>query len=57
VSETKAKYWSKLIGEQEAGGQKVRSFCRERGITEPSFYVSQLDSGFRSRRMASKLKP
>jgi transposase-like protein len=38
VSETKPKYWSKLIAEQEAGGQKVRSFCRERGITEPSFY-------------------
>lgn len=38
VSETKPKCWSKLIAEQEAGGQKVRSFCRERGITEPSFY-------------------
>jgi len=38
VSETKPKYWSKLIAEQEAGGQKVRPFCRERGITEPSFY-------------------
>jgi transposase-like protein len=38
VSETKAKYWSKLIAEQEASGQKVRPFCRERGITEPSFY-------------------
>jgi len=38
VSEAKPKYWSKLIAEQEAGGQKVRAFCRERGITEPSFY-------------------
>jgi transposase-like protein len=38
VSETKPKYWSKLIAEQETGGQKVRRFCRERGITEPSFY-------------------
>jgi transposase-like protein len=38
VSETKPKYWSKLIAEREAGGQKVRPFCRERGITEPSFY-------------------
>jgi transposase-like protein len=38
VSETKPKYWSKLIAEQEVGGQKVRPFCRERGITEPSFY-------------------
>jgi transposase-like protein len=38
VSETKRKYWSKLIGEQEASGQKVRPFCRERGVGEHSFY-------------------
>jgi hypothetical protein len=38
VSETKPKYWSKLIAEQEVSGQKVRPFCRERGIGEPSFY-------------------
>jgi transposase-like protein len=38
VSETKPRYWSKLIAEQEASGQKVLPFCRERGITEPSFY-------------------
>ncbi len=38
MSETKPKYWSKLIAEQEASGQKVRPFCRERGIGEPSFY-------------------
>ena len=38
MSETKPKYWSKLIAEQEAGGRKVRPFCRERGIGEASFY-------------------
>jgi hypothetical protein len=38
VPETKPKYWSRLIAEQEAGGQKVRPFCRERGIGEASFY-------------------
>jgi transposase-like protein len=27
-----------VIAEQEAVGQKIRSFCSERGITEPSFY-------------------
>ena len=27
-----------MIAEQETGGQKVRLFCRERGIGEPSFY-------------------
>lgn len=26
------------MAEQERGGQKVRPFCRERGITEASFY-------------------
>ncbi len=38
MSETKPKYWSKLIAEQEASAQKVLPFCRERGITEASFY-------------------
>ena len=35
---TNAKYWRKLIAEQEASGQKARPFCRERGIGECSFY-------------------
>ena len=38
MSETRRKYWIKLIGEQEASGQKVRPFCRERGLGEHSFY-------------------
>ncbi len=38
MSETKRRYWSKLIGKQEASGQKVRPFCRERGLGEHSFY-------------------
>jgi transposase-like protein len=38
VSETKREYWSKLIAEQQASGQTVRPFCRERGIGEHSFY-------------------
>lgn len=38
MSESKREYWSKLIGEQEASGQMVRPFCRERGIGEHSFY-------------------
>ena len=38
MSTSKPEYWRKLIAEQEGGGQKVRPFCRERGITEPSFY-------------------
>lgn len=31
-------YWSRLIAEQEASGQRARPFCRERGIGEWSFY-------------------
>ena len=38
VSETRRERWSKLIAEQQRSGQLVRPFCRERGITEPSFY-------------------
>ena len=38
MREQQRKYWSKLIAEQEASGQKARSFCRERGIGEYSFY-------------------
>jgi hypothetical protein len=38
VREQERRYWSKLIAEQEASGQKARPFCRERGIGEYSFY-------------------
>jgi hypothetical protein len=38
VRQNRRKYWSKLIAEQEASGQKARPFCRERGIPEYSFY-------------------
>ena len=38
MSTSKPEYWRKLIAEQEGGEQRVRPFCRERGITEPSFY-------------------
>ena len=39
MSETKREYWGKLLAEQEASGQKIRPFCRERGIGEHSFYL------------------
>ena len=38
MREQRRKYWSQLIAEQEASGQKARPFCRERGIGEYSFY-------------------
>jgi hypothetical protein len=30
VTESKPKYWRKLIAEQEAGKHKIGRFCRER---------------------------
>jgi transposase-like protein len=38
VKQQRRRYWSKLIAEQEASGEKARPFCRERGIGEYSFY-------------------
>lgn len=31
--------WQRIISEQEASGQSVRAFCRERGCKEHSFYM------------------
>jgi hypothetical protein len=39
VTESKLKYWGRLIAEQEASKQKIGLFCRERGISEPSFLL------------------
>lgn len=38
MREQQRRYWSKLIAEQEASKQQARPFCRERGISEYSFY-------------------
>src|ERR1700749_868011 len=32
------KYWQVVIAEQEASGKSIRDFCRERNLTEHSFY-------------------
>jgi transposase-like protein len=31
-------YWQGLVAEQEASGKSIREFCRERNVTEHSFY-------------------
>jgi transposase-like protein len=38
VTDQKREYWSKLISEQEAGGQTIQVFCKERGVGAHSFY-------------------
>jgi hypothetical protein len=35
----RCEYWRALIGEQEQSGLSVARFCKERGISEQSFYV------------------
>ena len=38
MKDQKREYWGKLIAEQEASGQTIRAFCKERGISDHSFY-------------------
>ena len=37
--EERTAYWQERIAEQERRGIPVQQFCKERGITEQSFYV------------------
>ena len=39
MTNEKREYWSKLIAEQEASGQTIRAFCRERNMGEHCFYI------------------
>lgn len=38
MTNEKREYWSKLIAEQEASGQTIRAFCKERGVADHSLY-------------------
>ena len=35
----KEAYWRGLVDAQRQGGSAVRTFCRRKGISEPSFYA------------------
>jgi hypothetical protein len=35
----RAAYWRERIGEQERSGVSVQQFCKEKSITEQSFYI------------------
>ncbi len=37
--EARTAYWRQRVAEQERSGIPVQQFCKERGITEQSFYV------------------
>ncbi len=38
MAKERREYWRKLIAEQEASGETIRAFCRQRGIGDHSFY-------------------
>jgi transposase-like protein len=38
-AEERTAYWRERIAEQERSGIPVQHFCKEKGITEQSFYV------------------
>lgn len=35
----KEAYWRWHVGVQSAGGESVRAYCRQQGLSEPSFYA------------------
>jgi transposase-like protein len=37
--QTRREYWRQLITEQENSGKSVRTFCREKDVSEFSFYT------------------
>ena len=38
TAETRRDHWRRLMNEQEASGKSVRVFCREKDVSEFSFY-------------------
>ena len=36
---SKERFWRAAIGRQRRSGQSVRAYCREHGLSEPSFYA------------------
>lgn len=32
-------YWSRVVGEQEASGESIAMFCRQRELSQASFYA------------------
>jgi transposase-like protein len=39
TAEERTAYWRERLAEQERSGVPVQQFCKEKGITEQSFYV------------------
>ena len=38
MRDQRLEYWSRLIAEQEASGQTIRAFCKQRGVGDHAFY-------------------
>jgi hypothetical protein len=38
-SAERERFWRSMVDQQRQAGQSIRAFCREKGISEPSFYA------------------
>ena len=47
-------YWRRVLRQWRRSGQTVRSYCREHGLAEPSFYAWRRIIQERDRQAASK---
>jgi hypothetical protein len=43
----RGRYWAKMVAEQEASGQGIRAFCRQRQVKETNFYAWRRELRFR----------
>jgi hypothetical protein len=55
-SAEKESYWRRQLEGQAASGLSVRRYCRERGLSEPSFYVWRKELQKRDLEAAAKTK-
>ena len=45
--------WAKIVAEQGSSGQRIKTFCRERGVSEAGFYYWRRELQQRAARSAA----
>lgn len=50
----KEQFWRLVLDEQAASGLSVRAFCRQEGISEPSYYAWRKELAVRDAKPASR---
>lgn len=50
----KEQFWRLVLDEQAASGLSVRAFCRQEGISEPSYYAWRRELAVRDAKPASR---